>query len=98
LRERVKDCAICGIEPTITELQDYPRFCGTGPNDKVCFSIIFSYFILQIVPRRLLEPEERILPRDYELLRMDPSNRPILIDTRPPSEFEICNLNEAKSL
>ncbi|KAI6183922.1 Adenylyltransferase and sulfurtransferase MOCS3-like protein [Aphelenchoides bicaudatus] len=85
LRERADNCSICGKAPSITELQDYPQFCGSGPNDKV-------------VTRKILSADERILPRDYELQRFDSSNQPVLIDTRPPTEFSICHLPEAKNI
>jgi adenylyltransferase/sulfurtransferase len=84
LRARSSECAICSENPSITQLQDYPQFCGSGPDDKV-------------ITRTLLSPDERILPRDYELRRSDPNNPLTLIDTRPPTEFEICHLPEAKS-
>lgn len=35
LRERLRDCAVCGTEPTITTLQNYELLCGSGPTDKV---------------------------------------------------------------
>ena len=34
LRGRRRDCAVCGENPTITELIDYPEFCGSCPSDK----------------------------------------------------------------
>jgi adenylyltransferase/sulfurtransferase len=33
-REKMAGCAICSERPKITELQDYEKFCGSGPTDK----------------------------------------------------------------
>lgn len=35
LRGRKKDCAICGENPTMTELIDYVQFCNGLADDKV---------------------------------------------------------------
>lgn len=35
LRGRKKECAICGDNPTMTELIDYVQFCNGSANDKV---------------------------------------------------------------
>lgn len=35
LRNKKKDCAICGENPTMTELIDYVEFCDGSANDKV---------------------------------------------------------------
>lgn len=35
LRQKKKDCAICGESPTITELIDYVQFCQGEANDDV---------------------------------------------------------------
>lgn len=34
LRERRKDCAVCGDNPAVVGLIDYPQFCGSRPDDK----------------------------------------------------------------
>lgn len=47
LRDRRKDCAVCGDNPTVLGLIDYPQFCGSRPDDKghpVC----------------MLDPKERV--------------------------------------
>ncbi|KAI6197089.1 hypothetical protein M3Y94_01183900 [Aphelenchoides besseyi] len=82
LRDRNAKCVVCGDEPTIRELQDYPQFCGSGPTDKV-------------TTRHLLSEDQRISVRDFAVRRFDAEKRPLLIDTRPPLEFEICHLPEA---
>jgi hypothetical protein len=43
LRERSDDCEICGKAPSIKELQDYPQFCGAGPDDKVGVFFIYKF-------------------------------------------------------
>ncbi|KAG9268600.1 adenylyltransferase and sulfurtransferase MOCS3 isoform X2 [Astyanax mexicanus] len=35
LRPKQSGCAVCGEMPTVTELQDYERFCGSAATDKV---------------------------------------------------------------
>lgn len=45
----------------------------------------------------ILNHDERISPRDYAIQRSDSSRQLTLIDTRPPTEFDICHLPEAKS-
>lgn len=35
LRRKKKDCAICGENPTMTELIDYTQFCNGAADDKV---------------------------------------------------------------
>jgi len=55
MREKMPICAICSENPKIKELQDYEKFCGSGPTDKVrCLD--------------LLSDEERISPREYSKL------------------------------
>lgn len=34
LRPRQPHCAVCGDNPTITQLQDYELFCGSRADDK----------------------------------------------------------------
>lgn len=38
LRAKQAGCAVCGETPTVTELQDYERFCGSAATDKVSFT------------------------------------------------------------
>lgn len=35
LRPRKADCAVCGDEPSVTQLVDYEAFCGSAASDKV---------------------------------------------------------------
>nr|CAD2142943.1 unnamed protein product [Meloidogyne enterolobii] len=80
LREKIAGCAICSENPKITELQDYEKFCGSGPTDKVRS--------LDLLPN-----DQRITTAEYSKLRHAKGN--ILLDVRPHSEFEICHLSEA---
>jgi adenylyltransferase/sulfurtransferase len=42
LRGKKKDCAICGENPTITELIDYVQFCSGAADDKTVDETILS--------------------------------------------------------
>uniref|UniRef100_A0A183BUD8 Adenylyltransferase and sulfurtransferase MOCS3 homolog n=1 Tax=Globodera pallida TaxID=36090 RepID=A0A183BUD8_GLOPA len=84
LREKMANCAICGANPQIKELQDYKKFCGSDPSDKVR-------------SLNLLSPEKRTSPREYSNLRGKGVGTAILLDVRPPTEFDICRLPEAKN-
>jgi len=86
LREKLPGCAICGKEPTITELQEYEQFCGSGPTDK-----IKSLSILSSV--------DRISVKEFDELRKKSQGQtPLLVDVRPSNEFEICHIDEAKNV
>ncbi|VDL76579.1 unnamed protein product [Nippostrongylus brasiliensis] len=84
LRPRNKQCAVCGDSPTITELIDYVSFCGSGACDK-------------IQSLSVLSPTDRVSATDYAEIRSN-SDNPILLDTRPPHEFAIASLKEAKNV
>uniref|UniRef100_A0A915DKM1 Adenylyltransferase and sulfurtransferase MOCS3 homolog n=1 Tax=Ditylenchus dipsaci TaxID=166011 RepID=A0A915DKM1_9BILA len=83
LREKMSSCAVCSKNPSITQLQDYELFCGAGPTDKT-------------LPLSIIPQEDRISVQDYYMVREN-NVAPILIDTRPAPEFEICHLPEAKN-
>lgn len=36
LRPKQAGCAVCGENPTVTQLVDYEAFCGSAATDKVC--------------------------------------------------------------
>lgn len=52
LRQKKKDCAVCGENPTITELIDYVQFCQGQANDDVIKTtiIIHKAFINLLSP------------------------------------------------
>ncbi|CAG8596272.1 7599_t:CDS:2, partial [Ambispora leptoticha] len=75
------DCEVCGDSPSITELQDYVQFCGSGALDK-------SPTV------RLLGKEERINPKEYAAIRAQ-KTRHILLDVREKVQFEICHLPDS---
>ncbi|CAB3405892.1 unnamed protein product [Caenorhabditis bovis] len=83
LRKRDRNCAVCGDSPTISNPIDYVLFCGAGAHDKT-ESI------------RLLDDSERVSVEDYKIQRR--KEKPYLLDTRPPVEFEIAHLPEAKNI
>ncbi|KAK5982751.1 Adenylyltransferase and sulfurtransferase MOCS3 [Trichostrongylus colubriformis] len=83
LRHRNKQCDVCGDKPTITELIDYAAFCGSGACDK-------------IQNLSVLSPDDRVSVTEYANIRA--SGSPILLDTRPPHEFAIASLDEAKNI
>jgi adenylyltransferase/sulfurtransferase len=85
LREKMTRCAVCGENPTVTELQDYELFCGSSATDKT-------------PSLSLLSPEDRLSVRNYCSVRQETGNVPTLIDTRPPLEFETCHLPEALNI
>ncbi|KAK6017124.1 MoeZ/MoeB domain protein [Ostertagia ostertagi] len=82
LRHRNKQCDVCGDNPTITELIDYVAFCS-GACDKI-----------QNIS--ILPPEDRVTVTDYSRIRS--CGPPVLLDTRPPHEFAIASLEEAKNV
>ncbi|CAG8562448.1 3451_t:CDS:10 [Paraglomus brasilianum] len=84
LRGRKKECAICGDNPTIKELQDYVQFCGSGALDKSPETM-------------LLTPEERIDPKTYHSYKEQ--NIPhLLLDIRDETQFGICSLPESLNI
>ncbi|XP_067631311.1 adenylyltransferase and sulfurtransferase MOCS3 [Eurosta solidaginis] len=76
LRGRRKDCKICSDKPMLTQLIDYEHFCSMHATDR--------NQMLQILTR-----EERLTVFEYIALQ---PQRHLLIDVRPPNEFEICRL------
>ncbi|PIK54760.1 putative adenylyltransferase and sulfurtransferase MOCS3-like, partial [Apostichopus japonicus] len=78
LRARKKDCSVCGETPTVTGLIDYESFCGAGPSDK-CMLL------------HILTPEERVTAKQLKE-HLGSNSPPLLIDVRPPVEFDICHL------
>ncbi|RIB22701.1 Molybdopterin-synthase sulfurtransferase [Gigaspora rosea] len=78
LRSKKPDCVICSNNPTITTLQDYVQFCGSGALDK-------SPSV------KLLGDDERVDPKSYHALRAKGIPH-ILVDVREPVQFDICNL------
>uniref|UniRef100_A0A1I7UEE1 Adenylyltransferase and sulfurtransferase MOCS3 homolog n=1 Tax=Caenorhabditis tropicalis TaxID=1561998 RepID=A0A1I7UEE1_9PELO len=80
LRKRDPKCAVCGDNPTITTPIDYVVFCGAGAHDK-------------IEHLNLLAECDRVNVEEYRDIRKN--QKQILLDTRPPVEFEIAHLPEA---
>ncbi len=79
---RDPDCAVCGREPTITDLIDYEHFCGGSERRS---------------GEAGLEGHVQDLDIDVHELkrRIDAGERFQLIDVREDYEWEICNLSRA---
>ncbi|KAL2099131.1 hypothetical protein ACEWY4_005611 [Coilia grayii] len=78
LRPRQAGCAVCGENPSVTQLQDYETFCGSAATDK-CRRL------------NLLVKEQRITVQEYKSI-VDSGAPHILLDVRPPVEVDICHL------
>ncbi|KAL1258399.1 hypothetical protein QQF64_011643 [Cirrhinus molitorella] len=78
LRPKQTECAVCGETPTVTELQDYERFCGSAATDK-CRRL------------NLLTKEQRVSVQEYKAI-IDSSSPHLLLDVRPKVEVDICHL------
>uniref|UniRef100_A0A7G3AT46 Adenylyltransferase and sulfurtransferase MOCS3 homolog n=1 Tax=Lutzomyia longipalpis TaxID=7200 RepID=A0A7G3AT46_LUTLO len=84
LRGKIKDCASCSENPTITQLIDYEAFCGSKANDK-------DYSL------KLLDESDRITVQEYR--RIFKAKIPhVLVDVRPPNEIKICALKNTKNI
>ncbi|KAG1492640.1 hypothetical protein G6F46_010275 [Rhizopus delemar] len=78
LRQKKKDCAVCGENPTITELIDYVQFCQGQAND-------------DIVDEVILKREERIDVDEYNEI-IEKGKPHLLVDVRPKIQYDICHL------
>ncbi|KAI9782454.1 MAG: Urmylation protein [Geoglossum umbratile] len=85
LRSRRADCAVCSSSATITRsslLTDsfsYTTFCG-----------------LPTSPVDILNPSERITVQDYNtILNQQKPDHHLLIDTREPTHFQLCSLQDS---
>lgn len=76
---RDPDCAVCGPEPSVTELIDYELFCGAPPDGAETEGAMHD-----------LDIDVHELKR-----RIDGGERFQLIDVREDYEWAICNLEEA---
>lgn len=72
------DCAICGTNPTVTELIDYEAFCGAVSDEAAAAVVDSTINVKQL--SQMLEERERG-ERDF-----------VLIDVREPNEFEIVSI------
>ncbi|XP_074516983.1 adenylyltransferase and sulfurtransferase MOCS3 [Sebastes fasciatus] len=78
LRPKQAGCAVCGENPSVTQLVDYEAFCGTAATDK-CRKL------------NLLSRDQRITVQDYKSI-MDNAEPHLLLDVRPLVEVDICHL------
>lgn len=81
LRPKNNNCHVCGLDPTITMLQDYEVFCGSKANDKDPML-------------NLMMDDDRITVEEYHKI-INLSEPHVLIDVRSSEEFEICHLEGA---
>lgn len=82
LRGRREDCAMCGVNPSITRLQEYTVFCNSRADDKGG-------------SLDLLESEERISVHELEVALLNPNM--VLLDVRNRIHSEIYSLPSALS-
>lgn len=78
LRKKKQDCAICGENPTMTELIDYVQFCNGAADDKT-------------VDETILKPHERITVQQYNEV-VQAGKYHVLVDVRPQVQYGICSL------
>ncbi len=76
------NCAMCGENPTITELIDYEAFCGVPGHDHEEVETVFSHDIDAPTLNASLSG----------------ANPPFLLDVREPHELEISALPNAKNI
>ncbi len=76
------DCAVCGDNPTVTELIDYEAFCGTV-SDEAAGGAKDS--TISVGPAEDAGSSARRGQRDF-----------VLIDVREPNEYEIVNIPGAQ--
>ncbi|XP_045919232.1 adenylyltransferase and sulfurtransferase MOCS3 isoform X1 [Micropterus dolomieu] len=78
LRPKQAGCAVCGENPSVTQLVDYEAFCGSAATDK-CRKL------------NLLSRDQRITVQDYKSV-LDNAEPHLLLDVRPLVEVDICHL------
>uniref|UniRef100_A0A671YA15 Adenylyltransferase and sulfurtransferase MOCS3 n=1 Tax=Sparus aurata TaxID=8175 RepID=A0A671YA15_SPAAU len=78
LRPKQAGCAVCGENPSVTQLADYEAFCGAAATDK-CRKL------------NLLSRDQRITVQDYKSI-IDNAEPHLLLDVRPLVEVDICRL------
>ena len=81
LRGCQPDCFVCGLNPTINELNlpDYEKFCNMVATDK-CLT-------LHVLPK-----DKRISVTEYKSQYLDSKCLHVLVDVRQPVELDICQL------
>lgn len=84
LRPKQANCAVCGENPSVTQLVDYEAFCGSAATDK-CQKL------------NLLSRGQRISVEEYKSL-LDTADPHILLDVRPKVEVDICHLSSSLNI
>ncbi|PVV01543.1 hypothetical protein BB560_004037 [Smittium megazygosporum] len=83
IRGRQPSCEVCGDNPNIKHLIDYPAFCGASQSDDP-------------VMLKVLDEKDpfRISCTNFAKLRVSNPNH-ILLDVREKSQYDICSLRES---
>ena len=81
---RDPSCAVCGDEPTVTELIDYDAFCGAEEEAPV-FELPDDF--------RLPVPRPEVSARELREL-LDRGWDPVLVDVREREEHDVSNLDD----
>ncbi|EFA77552.1 molybdenum cofactor synthesis 3 [Heterostelium album PN500] len=85
IRSRQPGCVVCGDNPTLTELIDYPQFCSSPYSDKSS----------KVDDR--IEDELIMTCKQYKSI-LDTNKKHILLDVRPKNQFEICSLPNSTNI
>lgn len=76
------NCAVCGTNPTVTELIDYEQFCGVPAHDH---SIYHEEGVTPV----------RAITVDEVKARMDAGDKFVILDVREPQEWAISQIEGA---
>jgi sulfur-carrier protein adenylyltransferase/sulfurtransferase len=75
-------CAVCGVNPSVTELIDYEAFCGTISNEAADAAVDSTINVRQL--KGMLDARE------------EGKDDFLLVDVREPGEYEIVNIPGAE--
>ena len=78
------DCAVCGVNPTITELRECEGYCEVRPRAG------------EVRPRPDAATDDRSITVRELKGRMDRGETPVVIDVREPHEHAICRIPGAQ--
>jgi len=102
-----KDCAICGLNPTIKTMQDSKEISGQarGPQPQLNSSSLSSsssnntndISSAKILVSSSIAPEMNVSCKEYEQVRNENRSH-LLLDVRVKRQFEMCNLSGAVNI
>ncbi|PVU85067.1 hypothetical protein BB559_007223 [Furculomyces boomerangus] len=83
VRGKRVDCEVCGQNPSVKELIDYPAFCGSSSTDKP-------------IKWKILDETDpsRISCYDYAKVR-DQGQEHVLLDVREKFQYEMCSIKDS---